>query len=140
MITREIWDCFRWWSALLPAISPRLISILRNKDPGDPVRTCSDAAGAGKLAIISFLSNEAGHCPYLLATQADDEPEKLSAAPNKISIFALFAPTTTVCRRLDRLWGRRVILFVDDEAACVALTKQSCPSVGFFALGDSNSI
>ena len=55
--------------------------------------------------------------------QADDNLEKLTATSNEIPIFELFASIGTVFQHRDRLWGRRVILSVDNEAARAALTR-----------------
>ena len=93
------------------------------RKPADPVRGYSDAAGAGELDSVSFFSNEEGRRPMLLIAQADEKLRMLAATSNRICLFELFAASTTVFQLRDRLWGRRVILFVDNEAACAALTK-----------------
>ena len=119
-VTREVRDCLRRWPPALPTMAPRLILSLSNKEPAGPVRMYSDATGAGELARISFFSKEEGRRPYLPATQADDDLEELATTSNKIPIFDLFATIATVFQRRGRVWGRRVNLFVDNEAACAA--------------------
>ena len=69
---------------MLPAIAPGLVLSLRRREPADPVRICSGADGAGKLASISFFSNSEGHLPTLLIAQADEKLQELAASSNKL--------------------------------------------------------
>ena len=92
-ITREVKDCLRWWSSALRAIAPRLILSLEGKEPAHPVRIYSDATGAGKLSSVSFIPNDEGHRPILLAAQADENLHKLATTAKKLYISELFAPS-----------------------------------------------
>ena len=47
----------------------------------------------------------------------------MAAKSNEIYIFELLAALSTVSQLRGELWGRLVILFAGNEAACVALTK-----------------
>ena len=104
-------------------VAPRLIWSKRQKEPGDPVRIYSDAAGAGELASVSLFPNNEGRRPTLLIGLAAEELRGLAATCNKIYIFGLFAAIAAVFQPRDRLWGRGVVLFVDNEAARAALTR-----------------
>ena len=122
-VSRHVEGCPKRSLSGLPAIPPRLISSLRREEPADPVRIYPDAAGAGELDGASFFSDEGGRQPILLIAQADEKLHMLAATPNKIYIFKHFAASATVSLPRGRLWGRIVILFLDNEAACAALTK-----------------
>ena len=66
------------------------------------------------------------------------------ANSNEIYIFELLACGTVVSQRRDELWGRKVIQFVDNEAACAALTKGAANSrvalmLVYFLWGDSRA-
>ena len=117
---RNVEDCLGRWSSVLPAVALRFILSLRQKEPVDSVRINSDAAGAGKLAGVSFFSNNAGRRPALLISQTHEKLQALAATSNKIYISELFPVIAAVSQPRARLWRRRVILFVDDDAACAA--------------------
>ena len=55
--------------------------------------------------------------------QAGHKLQDLAATSNGIYIFELSAAAASVSRFRGRVWGRRVILFVGNEAARAALTK-----------------
>ena len=69
---------------MLPEVAPRLISILRQQDPADPVRIYSGATESGKLARISLFPNNEGRPPASLIAQADEKLRVLAAKSNRI--------------------------------------------------------
>ena len=77
----------------------------------------SDATGAGELAIISFFSRDGGREQVLLVPQADRKLQEVAAASNETYVYELFAAIAAGFQRLSRLRARKVILFVDSEAA-----------------------
>ena len=52
----------------------------------------------------------------------------MAAKTNKIYIFELFASAAPVFQLREELRGRKVILFVDNEAACAALANGAAKS------------
>ena len=50
----------------------------------------SDATGAGGLFSVSFIPNDEGRRPILLAAQADENPHKLATTTKEIYILELF--------------------------------------------------
>ena len=55
--------------------------------------------------------------PFLLKGSSSGELDALAASANAISIFELFAMVASVFQLREHLTGKRVILFVDNEAA-----------------------
>ena len=114
--------CLQWWVRVLPAIMPRLIMSFREPEDEEPFRIYSDATGEGNLASICFPPQANQALPFLLKGSSSGELDDLAASTNAIFIFELFAMVASVFQLRDHLTGKRVILFVDNEAACAALT------------------
>ena len=58
----------------------------------------------------------------VFTSKADKALTGLAAWANKIYVFELFAAVATVFVPRQQLAGRKIIIFVDNEAACAALT------------------
>ena len=112
----------RWWVLVLPAITPRLISSYQEPEDAEPLRIFSDAAGEGKLASSFFFSGSNLALPVLLRGSSRGELNALAATTNPTYNYELFATVASVFQLRERLTGRRSIFFVDNEAACAALT------------------
>ena len=110
-IPRSVKGCLRWRAFVLPTMAPRLISSLRHTYPADPVRICSVATGAGKLASISLFSRDARPQPTLLVALADEKLQAFKATSNKLYIFALFSAAASVFQLRDKFRVREGILF-----------------------------
>ena len=63
--------------------------------------------------------------PILIAlvAQADSKLRELAGKSNETYIFGLFGCVAAVFQLRGEFWGRKVILFVDNEVACAALTR-----------------
>ena len=131
---RSVKDRLKWRPLVLPTVAPRLVLSLRRKEPADPARILSGAAGAGKLVNISLFSRDEGHPPTLLVAQAGQKLRDLVAMSAEIYIYELIEAVAPVCQVRFRLWGSRVILFVDNKAACAALTKGTSRGTAVLAL------
>ena len=55
--------------------------------------------------------------------EAQEKLHSLDSSTSKIYIFELFAGVAAIYNLRDELWCRKVLLFVDNEAPCAALTK-----------------
>ena len=121
-LSRSFKLCLRWWVKILPAIMPRLIASFLEAEDSEPFRIYSDATGDGTLASICFAPPSALALPILLKGSSGEELCALAASTNTIFIFELFAMAASVFQLREQLTGKRVILFVDNEAACAALT------------------
>ena len=121
-ITGSFRRCLQWWVKVLPAIMPRLIMGFREPEEEEPFRIYSDATGEGNLASICFPPSADPALPFLLKGSSSGELNALAASTNAIFIFELFAMVASVFQLRAHLTGKRVILFVDNEAACAALT------------------
>ena len=58
-----------------------------------------------------------------MTAQAEPGPVRLSESSDEIYIFGLLSTAASVFQLGGGLSGRRVILFVGDEAACAAMAK-----------------
>ena len=121
-LTASFKRCLQWWVRVQPAIMPRLILSFREPEDAEPFRIYSDATGEGALASICFPPQADFALPFLLKGSSSGELNALAATANAISIFELFAMVASVIQLRDYLTGKRVILIVDNEAACAALT------------------
>ena len=82
----------------------------------------SDSTGGGVLAITTFFPRGNLAAPILPNRATDGELNALAASTNPIYIYELFAMAASICQLREQLTGKRAILFVDNEAACAALT------------------
>ena len=121
-LSRSFKQCLRRWVRVLPAIMPRLIVSFREPEDAEPFRIYSDATGEGALASICFPPQSDPALPTLLKGSSSGELDTMAASTNAISIFELFATVASVFQLREQLTGKRAILFVDNEAACAALT------------------
>ena len=94
----------------------------RESEDAELFRIYSDATGEGALASICFPPQSDLALPILLKGSSSGELDALAVSANAIFIFELFAMVASVFQLRDHLTGKRVILFVDNEAACAALT------------------
>ena len=101
---------------------PRLISSYEDPEASEPFRIYSDATGRAILASITFSPRSNSALPILLKGTSDGELNALAASTNPIYIYELFATVASVLQLREQLTGKRAILFVDNEAACAALT------------------
>lgn len=125
-LSRELEDCLRWWELVLPTVTP-------SEDLLEPVRIYSDAAGSGKMASRVFLPRSIRELPVALKGTADEELSTLAASTSPIYIHELFEIAATICQMPGQLPGRRAILFVYNEAACAALTKDVAKNKSSFS-------
>ena len=116
----------------LPVIAPRLIMSSAQKNASSLVRIYSGATGAGGLTSLSLPSTRGKPLPILLYAQAGDELHDMAPKSNAIYIFEFFAAIATVFQLRDELWGRNVILSLDDEAVCAATTTGAANKKGSF--------
>ena len=107
---------------VLPTVMPRLIAGYHEIEGAEPFRIYSDATDEGSLASIFFFPQDYSALPVLLKGSSSDELNALAASTNAIYIFELFATAASVLQLREQLTGERAILFVDNEAACAALT------------------
>ena len=115
--------CLEWRKCVLPKIAPRIIKAPPEGEAERPVRVYSDATGDGSLASLVFWPDFYDKLPSVFKSKADKMLQKLAETTNKIYIFELFAAAATVFRLREQLTNKRVILFVDNEAACAAMTS-----------------
>ena len=66
--------------------------------------------------------------PILFVARRDSKLRETASKSNKIYIFGLLACVESVFRIRGDLWGRKVILIVDNEAACAVLTRGTAAS------------
>ena len=76
------------------------------------------------LVYLFWLSLGAQR-PLFLYNETQEKLFSLATNTSKIPILELFAAVATIYRLRDGLWGRKVLLFVDIEAACSALTEDA---------------
>ena len=130
----NIKGCLRWWARALPAITPRLITSYRGPEESEPFRIYSDATGEGTLASFSFPPQNNLALPALLKGSSEDELNALAASTNPIYIYELFAIIASTFQLREQLAGKRAILFVNNEAACAALTTGASKAPGALLL------
>ena len=104
---------------------PRLIASYHEIEGAEPFKIYSDATDEGGLASISFFPQDYSALPVLLKGSSSDELNAPAASTNAICIFELFATAASVLQLREQLAGERAILFVDNEAACAALTTRT---------------
>ena len=119
---------------VLPAITPRLIASQQEIEDSEPFRIYSDATGEGGFPSISFFPQNHSALPVLLNGSSSDELNALAASTNSIYISELFAMAASVFQLGEQLTGKRAILFVDNEAACAALTAGTSRAPGALLL------
>ena len=113
----------KWWGKTYPAKVPRLIMSSRENDAPNPVRIYPDATGEGSLASLRFLSVAARPRRSPLRTQAKWKLRGVAEISNRMYICELFAAVATIFQLRVKQWGRKAILFVDNEAASAASTR-----------------
>ena len=101
---------------------PRLISSYEDPEASGPFRIYSDATGGAIFASATFAPRSTSALPILLKGASDGELNALAAATNPIYIYELFATAASALQLREQLTGKRAIHFVDNEAACAALT------------------
>ena len=109
--------CLQRLGDVLPSVTPRLVVSSDQETAPSPARMHLGATGCGPL------STSERPCPILSNAVADEKLHALAATANRIYIWDLSAPVATVSQPIDELWRRRVVPFVDNEAACAAATK-----------------
>ena len=72
---------------------------------------------------MAFRTIQGRPVPVLLVGKAQEKLLSKSAQPKKIFIFELHAAVATIVQLKVTLWGRKVVSFVADEAACAALSE-----------------
>ena len=74
------------------------------------------------MAGLVIFPQGSGKIPLVSTSNGDRALAGLAAGASKIYIFELFAAVATIFALRRRLVGKRIILFVGNEAACAALT------------------
>ena len=120
---QDMKDCLFWRELAFPNLAPRLIRSPSSQDTTYPIRIYSDATREGNLASITLFPTGSSRKPLLFASQADAELRRLASSTNKIYIYELYAAVAKVFATKGALKGTKLILSVDNEAACAALTK-----------------
>ena len=120
--TRAFLNCLRWWGQILPNIAPRMVKTPPEGEEARPVRIYSDATGEGDMAGLVISPGDSEGTPMIFTSKAYRALTGLAAWANKIYVFELFAAVATVFAIRQQLAGRKIIIFVDYEAACAALT------------------
>ena len=75
------------------------------------------------MAGLLMFPEGSPRLPMVFKSKADTALDGLAAQTNKIYIFELYAAVATVFALRRQLDGKKIILFVDNEAACAALTS-----------------
>ena len=86
------------------------------------MRIYSDATGEGNMAGLVIFPESSGKIPVVFTSKADRALTGLAAWTNKIYVFELFAAAATVFPLRQQLTGKKIVLFVDNEAACADLS------------------
>ena len=97
--------------------------IFRVADSDAPGRIISAATGQVDMAGYSFLDVTAGKPPNLLTGAADAQLRNLTKGTDISFIGELFATVAEEHQPQGDLTGRKLILFVGNEAASAALPK-----------------
>ena len=112
-----------WWIRLLPAMSPRIVKPVGSEAD---VRIYSDACTTGGgMAAIALFSRPAGEFMVQLKGKAEDLLISSLAETNEIFGLELFAMVSAVMALGEQLRGKRMILFLDNNAAAGAMIKAS---------------
>ena len=118
---RSRW-ALEWWVRLLPDMAPRMIRPIGHLVD---VRIYSDACttGGGLAAVALFSGNE--EVTVLLTGTADKKLLKSLETTNEIYGLEMFAMVSAVITLGEQLRGKRIMLFLDNNAASGALIKGS---------------
>ena len=87
------------------------------------MRIYSDATGEGAMAGLVIFPESSGRIPMVFTPKADRALTGLAAWTNKIYVFELFAAVATGFALRQQLAGKKIILFVGNEAARAAPTS-----------------